>query len=193
MADLPADVVLRVVAQLPAHVARLVSRAARDAVDADAESLELEWRSPWTAWTAETAEGGPPDSLGTFDALLRNPRFARVERLEFRDARGISCATSFLQALRRRDEERTRVPLLRQLSVASDVTGTWAASVEADLALALALESLPRPLERLDLGLPSLALPARLIGAIGSMARGLRELSLGHLGQIGRASCRERV
>ena len=179
---MPADVVLRIVALLPARVARLVSRAARDAADGAVESLELEWRGPsvWVGAFGSDSDEGPRDSLGTLEALLKRP-FAHLERLEFRDGRGISCVASFLQALCTRETRRPLRPLrpLRQLSV----SGTSAASALA-LALALALESLPRPLERLDISLPSLALPARLHGAIGSMARGLRELSLGHLGPL---------
>ena len=182
LADLPADVVLRIVALLPARVARLVSRAARDAADAAVESLELEWRSPSVRIDAFGSEEGPPYSLETFEALLKK-RFAHLERLEFRDVHGISCATSFLQALCRREEglaaRGVRRPL-RHLSVASGVSGSWAASVEAPLALAL--EALPRPLERLKLSLPSLALSEKVAGAIRSKACGLRELSLGHLG-----------
>ncbi len=188
--ELPADVVLRVVAQLPARVARLVSRAARDAVDAAVESLELEPKL-----NHGPADQTDPIACRSLGPLLARP-FVRLRTIDLYVPAWASiwAMPVFHIALRRRLlmlAQRPGRPLhLLGLSIVSHVDGQPTIPEADDLARTLA--AFPRPPERLHVHVPRLcrggegaeeladALRAMDASASAGCA-GLRDLSLSDL------------
>jgi len=179
--------VLRIVALLPARVARLVSRAARDFVDAGVESLELQDHLACLDPDAEKAW------TGTLGRLLGARRFPCLVTLAFAVTRNdLPAGTSwvptmrpFLLALQQRssgsagDVWTTGTAALRSLEITTTSRFPYVECVTRTLA------TLPRPLERLHLRFEGLCreegAAAQLSAALLAMSGGLRDVSLGGL------------
>ena len=175
--ELPSDVVLLIVAQLPPRTARLVSRSARDSFDFAVESLRLV--APAGRDPADAGAFVPASTLG-----MAEERFPRLDALAFENAQRPSLCLpppylrEFLAALRRRPPA---FRPLRALSVKSSTALSSDFELSADLLSTLA--AFRRPLERLRVRVPNLCRVAgdaeRLSEVLRAMSGGLRDLSLG--------------